>query len=39
MLQNHKVSKNPDEDRELKYNAYSAFVNILGFEDYFKYLF
>ena len=39
MLQNHKVSKNPEEDKELKYNAYSAFVNILGFEDYFKYLF
>lgn len=38
MLQNHRVSKNPEEDRELKRNAYSAFINILGFEDYFRYL-
>lgn len=38
MLQNHRVSKNADEDRKLKYNAYLMFINKLGFYDYFWYL-
>ncbi len=39
MLVGHKVSKNPVEDKELKYNAYKAFIDILGFEDYFKFFY
>lgn len=38
MLCYHKVSKNPEEDRKLKYNAYKAFIDILGFEDFFRFL-
>lgn len=37
MLVLHKVSKNPEEDWALKYKAYKAFIEILGFEDYFNY--
>ena len=37
MLQTHRVSKNPTEDRELKYNAYRVFISILDFNDNFKY--
>ena len=39
MLVSHKVSKNPEEDKELKYNAYKVFIDILGFEDYFKFFY
>lgn len=38
MLLGHVVSKDPNEDYNLKYNAYKVFIDILGFEDFFRYI-
>lgn len=37
MLLGHVVSKDPNEDYNLKYNAYKVFIDILGFEDFFNF--